>query len=834
MNMFAAGWGMRMLAQDWRSGELRLLALALVIAVASITAVGGFSDRINLAFAQQAGQSMGGDLVIRSSQPIPPALEKQAVQYDLATARTLTFPSVVRREDQTVLATIYAVDDNYPLRGDLRTATQAFGHGQSRQHGPARGTVWADSRLASLLQTNPGDSIAVGASELSQDQVLISQPDGGASFFAVAPRLLMHLDDLAATELIQPGSRVRYRLLVAGEAGNIDRFRQQLAPGPEDQYQLESLEERQPELRAAMHRGEQFLHLAALVSVILAGAAIAVTARQYSRRQLDAAAVLRCMGASRKTLLGMHGSVIALTALAGCATGVIAGYLAQSGLAAIAADLIGTPLPAPGAGAVLTGSLTGILLFAGFALPPLLEVTRTPPGRVLRREHSGHHWRPALAAVLAITATIALMYWHTGDAQLTLWVGAGTLLAGGLLALAGILLVGLLDVTLRRGSHTSAWRHGLANLARRRGETALLLTGFGLGISVLLLLGVVRNDLLGAWEASLGEDTPNLFLVNIQAHEREPLSELLVEAGVVEPEFHPMVRARWHSHNQRPVRADDFEEGRTRRMAMREFNLSWAAGLPADNRVIDGQWWDEDSHGQPLLSVDEDLARRLGISRGDTLGFEIAGEHLQLEVDNLREIRWDSFNANFFTLTPPGVLEDYPATWISALNLGPDQQALPAQLIQAFPSLGTIDVAAIIAQVREVIERVSLSVQYVFLFTLLAGMVVLLATIQASREQRRREVALMRALGARRATVLGAMATEFALLGLVAGIIATLAAWAAGWLIAREVMELAYLPGAGVFITGILGGALGIGLAGLLAIRPVLSQSPMRVLGSSA
>jgi len=832
MTMFAPGWGIRMLAHDWRSGELRLLALALVIAVASITAVGGFSDRINQAFAQQAGQSMGGDLVIRSSQPIPAAVAEQATQHNLATARTLTFPSVVRLGEETVLATIQAVDENYPLRGKLRTADQAFATGDPREHGPAPGTLWADSRLVSLLQAGPGDSLAVGASQIQLEQVLISQPDGGVSFFAVAPRLLMHMADLDATGLIQPASRVRYRLLVAGAPADIERLRQDPVIVADEQLEIESLDERQPELRAAMQRGEQFLHLAALVSVILAGAAIALTARQYSRRHLDSAAVLRCMGASRTTLTGIHGTVIALTALAGCSLGVATGYLAQAGLGSLAAGLLGAPLPPPGPGAALTGALTGLLLFAGFALPPLLTVARTPPGRVLRREQYKPHWRPVVAALTAIIATMVLMRWHTGDTQLTLWVAIGTLVAGVMLALSGLLLVTLLDLTRQGNRQATAWHHGLASLARRRGETALLVTGFGLGISVLLLLGVVRNDLIGTWEASLGEDTPNLFLVNIQGHEREALTEMLVEAGLETPEFHPMVRARWRSHNDREVRGEDFDEGRTRRMALREFNLSWAAELPPDNRVSEGQWWAASQHGQPLLSMDADLAGRLDIERGDTLEFEIAGERLQLEVHNLREIQWDSFNANFFTLTPPGVLEDYPATWISALHLGAEHQALPAQLIRTFPSLGTIDVAAIIAQVREVIQRVSLSVQYVFVFTLLAGVIVLLATIQATREQRYREAALMRALGAKRATVLGALATEFAILGLVAGCVATLAAWAAGWLIAREVMELAYVPGPGVFIAGIIGSTLGIGLAGLLAIRPVLDQSPMRVLGA--
>lgn len=833
MTRVGVNWGMRMLARDWRTGELRLLALALVIAVASITAVGGFSDRVDTAFARQAGQSMGGDLVIHSNREIPQELQALARQHQLETARTLTFPSVVRRGDEMVLATIQAVDADYPLRGELRVALQAYTHGEARKQGPAPGTVWLDGRLASLLQAGIGDHLALGATRLEHTRVLISQPDGGASFFAVAPRLLMHHEDLAATGLIRPGSRVRHRLLLAGSPDDIRQFRRELEARADPQFRIERFEDSQPELRAAMQRGEQFLHLAALVSVILAGAAIAMAARQYTRRHLDSAAVLRCLGAGRRELGITYLSIIAVTGLAGCALGVLLGYLAQSGLTVIAADMIGAPLPAPGPGAIATGSLTGLALFIGFALPPLLQVSRTSPVRVLRREQAADNWRSGLAALTAIAATIALMLWHTGDMRLTLRVAGGALLATLLMGMSGWLLVLGIDRMRRLTSGSSAWLHGIASLARRRGETALLITGFGLGITVLLLLGLVRNDLLGNWQDSLGEQTPNQFLVNIQAHEREPLATMLTRAGITLPEFYPMVRARWVRHNNRPVRGEDFAEGRTRRMALREFNLSWAETLPDDNRVSTGQWWDRSDHGRPLLSMDEDLARRLGVETGDTLTFEVAGESIDLEVHNLREIRWDSFNPNFFTLVPPGVLEDYPATWITTLHLEPDQQQLPARLIEAFPSLGVIDVQAIIARVRDVVAQISMAVQYVFLFTLLAGVVVLLSAVQATREQRRREVALMRALGASRRSVLIAMGTEFAVLGLVAGSVSVFAAGAAGWLVGRELMDITYIPSAGIIITGLAGATLGVAAAGILAIRPVLSQSPMRVLGGS-
>lgn len=818
----------RLLARDWRAGELRLLALALAVAVAAISSVGFFTQRVRLGLQAQASTVLGGDLALVGPHPVSAAVEQAAHRAGLRTTRTLSFPSVVQHGDQRALATVRAVGPAWPLTGRVGIASTPFGPASQVDHGPAPGDVWLDARLISLLHLRVGDILTLGRARLTVTRALVYEPDRSTGFASLAPHLLLNQADIAATGLVQPASRVRYRFLVAGAPVAVDAFRRHIAASLDPATRLEQPGDAHRRLGTALARGRQFLDLAALVSVILSGIAVAASARQHMRRQLDSAALLRCLGAPARLVTSAYviqlGGVGLLASLCGCAIG----YGAQYGLVRLLGTLLGTRLPAGGWAPAGTGLATGILLLLGFALPALLRVGRVPPARAFRRD-LGNPGPPSVTAYAAALVTVAaLLWWHTADAALTLQVFVGVAATCGVLAVAGLSLLGLLQKLRTRVG--ISWRFGLAAIARRRGESVIQLVGFGLGIMVLLLLSLIRSDLMAGWQASIPARAPNQFLINIQPDQRRPLAAFLRAHGVAPPRIYPMVRARLVAHNGRRITARTYSDPQARHLAEREFNLSWAAHPQRDNTIVAGHWWSRQEYGEPLLSVEQRFAERLGLRVGDTLRFYIAGRYLRLRVANLRKVEWDSFRVNFFTVTPPGVLEGFPATYITSFYLPPARGPLLTTLMKRFPNVSVIDVRAILDQVKEVISRVSMGVQYVFGFTLLAGILVLLTAVQATRPERRYESAMLRMLGARRRTVLAGIAAEFVLLGALAGLIGALAAVTAGHVLADQLFHIPYHADPRVLLAGVLGGAAGVGLAGVLATRSVLSRPPLDTL----
>ncbi|HYW03473.1 MAG TPA: FtsX-like permease family protein [Gammaproteobacteria bacterium] len=818
----------RLLARDWRSGELRLLALAVMLAVAAISAVGFFTQRVRLGLESQSGEVLGGDLVALSSHPVDPALARAARRAGLRTARTLSFPSMAAHGDRHTLATIRAVGAGWPLKGAVGVAARPFGPVTRLRHGPAPGHAWLDPRLMSLLRLEPGDSVTVGNATLMVTRALAYEPDRSASFVSLAPHLMINLADLAKTGLVRPASRVRYRLLVAGPPPAVRSFRRAVEPRLDPATRLQDASDVRPQLGTALRRGRQFLALAALVSAILSGVAIAAASRQHMRRRLDSAAVLRCLGMPARRVAQVYAVELGVLGLLASLVGCGAGYLGQYGLARLLASLLGTRLPAAGWSPALPGLGAGIVLLLGFALPPLLHVSRVPPARVLRRE-LGNPGPPGLLTwVAAVLAVGALLWWHTADAALTLRLFGGIAGTAAVLGVAGLALIAALGGLRRRVG--ISWRFGIAAIARRRGESVIQLVAFGLGIMVLLLLSLVRADLLAGWRSSVPSHAPNEFLINIQKNQRRPLRSFLRARGISPPRLHPMVRARLVAHNGGKITPDTYRDPRARHLAEREFNLSWTARLQRGNRIVAGHWWTAADRGKPLLSVEQGLARRLGLHVGDSLRFYVAGQYLTLRIASLRKVEWDSFRVNFFTVTPPGMLDGFPATWITSFYLPPGRGQLLGDLMKRFPDVSVIDVNAILDQVRTVMRRVSMAVQYVFGFTLAAGVLVLLTSVQASRHERLYESAMLRTLGASRRTVLAGVAAEFLVLGALAGLIGGLAAVAAGQVLASQLFHFAYRPDPLVPLVGVVAGALGIGATGVLATRSVLRQPPATTL----
>ncbi len=825
-NIFA--FSLRALRRDWRAGELRILSIALIIAVAGLTTVGFFVDRVQQAMRLQANELLAADLVLLSSEPIAEARERDAHEMGLRTARTLAFRSVALAGERMQLVELKAVSEAYPLRGDLRLADAPFAADAPTRSIPARGEVWVAAPLLQALDIAVGDAITLGQAHFRVAKVLSYEPDRGGELFNIAPRLLMNIDDVSATRLIQRGSRVRHALLAAGEPAAIEVFKTGLSSRLALNERVLTLEEGRPELRRALERAQQFLGLAALVSVLLAGVAIAMAARRYADRHLDTSAIMRCLGATQATIMGAFALEMIWLGLLASLAGCVLGYAGHLALTGILAGLVTTSLPAPSLHPLLVAFPVGLVVLAGFALPPLLALRHVPPTRILRRDVATVSAGSALTYGAAVLTMIALMAWQAHDLKLFAWVAGGTLVTLLVLGASALLLVGELQRLRQRVG--IAWRFGFANIARRARGSAVQIVAFGLAVMVLLLLSMVRGDLLAGWRNTIPAHTPNHFLINIQPDQVVALREFLAARGIDTPTLHPMVRARLVAVNGRPVSAEHFSDDHAKRHARREFNLSWAAALRADNRVVAGRWWEPAEHGQPFISFEQGLAHTLGIKLGDELKYNIAGSEIVLRVSNLRVVDWDTFNVNFFAILPPGVLETFPATYVTSFYLPIQGRGMLAGLVKAFPNVTVIDVAALMSKVRLIMERASNAIEYVFLFTVLAGLAVLYAAIQTTQDERRYESAVLRILGARRQQLLRGLLAEFVTLGALGGTVAGLAATALGYVLAEHVFHFPYQFNPWIWVLGWIGGAVGIGIAGVLGARDALQQPPAKTL----
>jgi len=829
--MRAFGLALQLFRRDWRNQELRLLALALVVAVSAVTAVSFFTSRIERAMQNQAGEVLAADLQLTSGKPLPARFRQQAIQQGLQTSELIQFHSVVLRGDRTQMVEVKAVDRNYPLRGRLYTRDTAEAAEQISNQPPAAGSLWADNRLLLRLQLQPGERLSIGDRELPLSKIISRDPTAATRFFSLGPNLLMALEDLPSTGLVTPASRVTYQLLVAGDSDRVDRYRSWATTDLPGSISLNHMSNARPELRNSLDRAASFLGLAALLAVLMASAAVALASRRFVERQADTSAILRCLGASRRMILWLLLFRLLLLALLASLLGALIGYLAQQGLAVLVSDWFSNPLPRPGLQPLAIGIGVGLITLFGFTLPPVLRLADVSPLRVLRRDLPTPPASAWLLGFSALGAIALLMWWQAGDLKLAAMVLGGTLATLALLLLSARALVALLAPLRHRSS--TIWRYGLAGLARNPMLTALQMSGFGLAILSLLLLAIVRVDLLNSWQLRIPPNTPNLFLINIQPQQTASLAQFLEQRGITGSPIYPMLRGRLERINGNPVSVDDYRDQEARRLAGREFNLSWARQMPADNQLLAGRWWPPEGEVPAQLSIEQEIAEKLRIKLGDRLTFEIAGRQIEAPVTSLRAVQWDSFQPNFYVIAPPGLVQGMPTTYITSIYLPPQRDALLSELIRQFPAITTIDVTAIMEQIRGIISRGSLAVEYVFLFSLVAGLLVLYAGIQASREHRRQESAILRTLGLKRIKLLQACGIEFFTLGLLAGLLATASANLVGWLLATELFGLQYHFNPQLWLIGVLGGGIGIGLAGISASYPLLIQPPLQTLRSA-
>lgn len=824
---FALMW--RMLRRDIRAGELTILGVALFLAVTALSSVALLADRVEHGLALESHRILGGDLLLTADHPWAPNWAEEARRRGLMVASSASFPSMVSAGDGGAqLVEVKAVSANYPLRGQLHLASRLNEPDRPVRGAPTSGTVWPDERLTVALAVQHGSRVRLGNRDMAVVGVLTQEPDRGFNLFAIAPRLMMNESDLDSTGLIQPGSRVLYRLHLAGDERAVAGFKGWSESHLGRGEKMETLDNARPELRNLLERAQRFLRLAALLAVVLAAVAMGLAADRYMRRHLDGSAVLRCLGASSRQLLVIHGGEFLLFGAGVTAAGCIAGYGVQVGLSWLLAGVVRTDLPMPGWLPWLQGATVGMTLVAGFALPPLFRLRKVSTLRVLRREWDGGEPGFLVAGLLGVATLSALMLWMAGEWLLWLIVLGGFCLAVLLYGGVAWVMLTLLHRFNRQRGRGLGWRYAVANLSRHLRASLVQTVALGLGLTALLLLTVARDDLMGAWKSKVPADAPNHFAISIQPDQREEVAKFFDQSGVSRPRLEPMVRGRLIAVNGRPVSPETYGDDRAKRLVDREFNLSWTADLPAGNAVVAGRW--PGARPVPQFSVEQGLAETLALRLNDRLTYDVAGTRIEAPITSLRKLDWDSMRVNFFVIAPPGVLEGFPASYITSFYLPPKREAFVADLVRRFPNVTVIDVVGVLRQLQDTLDQVSRAVEALFGFALLAGIAVLYGALQATADERSQELAVLRALGARGRQLRMVLAIEFVLLGAVAGLLAGLGAMGISLALARKAFHLDYTPDMMLLVYGLAVGVLVVATAGLWGTRHALRRSPIHEL----
>ena len=805
-----------------------MLLVALLIAVMSVTTVSFFADRVESALNRQASELIAADAVVLTDKPIAAKFREEAIRLGLKTAEATTFPSMVSGDQESGqgvnLAELKAITDGFPLRGKIRISDQPGGVSRDADGIPAAGSVWVPEVLLARINAKVGDELRVGALKLKVAAVIVKEPDSVLDYFGIAPRVMLNMQDLAATNLMQVGSRATYRFLLAGEPKAVDEFRETFKGKLQRGERVEGVRDARSEVRVALERAQRFLGLAALLSVVLASVAVALAARRFSQRQMDSAAMMRCLGATEADIFSLNLIQFLMLGVVACVVGIAAGFAAQSVLAAMLSGFLTVELPAPTFIPAIQGAAIGLVLLLGFTLPPLLALRKVSTLRVLRRDIDPFDASATFAYALGFATLAGLIIWRAGDVKLGAIAVGGFMGALAVAALAGWLLI---NVAARlRGAASGSWRYGIANMKRHAGGSLVQIMALGLGLMAMLLLTLVRTDLIAGWQNSIKADMPNRFVINIQSDQLADVKRYFTSRNMTTPDLYPMVRGRLIEINGKAIMPARYQDERAKRTSEREFNLSWAARIQADNKIIAGKFWPADTT-EKQFSVEEGIAKSLGIKLDDTLTYDIAGSRFTAKVTSLRKVEWDSFKANFFVIASPGVLEGYPASYITSFHLPPGNEAVVNGLVKQFPNVSVIDLTAIMNQVRTITNQVADAVSFVFLFALAAGLVVLYAAIAATHDERVFDAAIMRTLGASRKQMVVVQLAEFLAIGLLSGLIASVGAMVLAAVLSDKVLGVPYTINLMLPLIGIVGGGVGIALAGLLGTRKAVSTPPL-------
>ena len=811
----------RSLKRDLQDSTLRILMAALVIAVAAVASVGFFTDRVSRALQMQAHELMAADLLLRSSSPLPAEVRDQASVLGLQIAETVNFPSVtLNARDDSQLVSVKAVSDAYPLRGQLLTAAEPGGDGEAGP-GPARGEVFVEPALRAF---SDGAPLWIGELQLPVAREIVSEPDRGQGFAELAPRIMMNLADLPDSGLITEGSRARYALLLAGESAALQAYRAWFEAGSFSQISLRDVDNARPAMARVLRQISTYFGLSALVTVLLAGAAIAMSVGQFAQEQAIAGAVMRTLGARRQWVLGWLFQRLGLIALIALIPGVLLGLAVQALLTLVLGDLFALNLPPASYAPVAYAAGVTLVALAGFASLPVLRAGAVPVIAVLRQGGGKLDTRARNALLLALATCIVLMFLQTGDWQLVLIMTLALFLITGVFAVGGVAVYRLLGRFLPRSQ--TLFR---LVLKRRTPLMLLQLSVFGLTLMAMLLIGVVRGDLMQAWEMTIPSNAPNRFLVNVRPDQVDGVQQTLQRELGFEDRLYPVTRGRLVSVNGESAAERYADQADAEGFLRHDFNLSYSPDAPAHNTLIEGQWWAPNTT-EAAISVEQGFAERLGLELGDTLGFSIGAQTREGVVANVREVSWESFQVNFYAITTPALLGDLPSMYITGYRQSPGQPDVTAELARNFPGVTVIDTGRIMQQAQQILGRGSLAVQSVFLFTLAAGIIVLLAAVRSSRAGRIRELAVLRTMGASHRQVRGSIWLEFMLMGATAGFLAAFFASLTAWIIAHQLLETTYRPNPLLWVIGVVGGAVLVGISGYLANRGVLNRAPLAAL----
>ncbi|ROM79544.1 ABC transporter permease [Pseudomonas brassicacearum] len=817
----------RQLLRDARAGELRVLFFALLVAVAASTAIGYFGARLNGAMMMRATEFLGADLLLEGSSPARPEQIRSGTELGLEHARVVEFSSVVATDNGIQLSSVKAADDIYPLRGELKSAPAPFALEETGGR-PNPGEAWVEARLLTALDLKIGDSIDVGNKTLRLSRVLTYEPDRAGNFYSLTPRVLINLKDLDATGVVQPGSRVSYRDLWRGPASALQTYRDLIKPGLEANQRLQDARDGNRQIGGALGKAERYLNMASLVAVLLSGVAVALSANRFATRRFDASALLRCLGLSRRETMVLFSLQLTVLGLLASISGALLGWIAQLGLFALLHDLLPTTVPPGGLLPAIAGIGTGLVALAGFALPPLAALGRVPPLRVLRRDMlpiPSSTWVVYGAALGAL----GLIMWRLSlDLVLTFALLGGGVVAA--LVLGGLLLLLLQSLRRLLARASLPWRLGLGQLLRHPLAAAGQALAFGLILLSMALIALLRGELLDTWQNQLPKNAPNYFALNILPNDKQAFTDKLLALSAQSAPLYPVVPGRLISINGEPATEFVTKDSAGDRALQRDLSLTWAADLPAGNVVTAGTWWSQQPPDDvPGVSVEGKVAENLKIKLGDRLIFSVGGVNREAKVTSLREINWDNFQPNFFMIFQPGTLKDLPATYLTSFYLAPGHDQQIVDLSRAFPAVTILQVEALLEQLRSILAQVTLAVEYVLLFVLAAGMAVLFSGLQATLDERIRQGALLRALGAERPLLVKARRIEFGLLGAVSGLLAALGSELVSLVLYRYAFDLPWHPHPWLLVLPLVG-ALLIGAAGVFGTRRALNASPLTVL----
>lgn len=837
----------KLLWRDWRGGQLNLIVSALILAVMVVTAVSLLADRVERGLDEQISSFLAADMAVQGGQPVKPKYSEKAQALGLETAAIALFSSMVFSGENNHLAAVKIVDNGYPLRGQIQVSKHLDASQlEIKTQGPPAGQAWVEARLLTLLKINLGDEIEVGYLRLPVTRIISNEPDRGTGFAMTGARVMLNQQDLQATQLIRPGSRVTWRLLLAGQSGALEDFKQwyerraQSDPKQATHFRLRTAENSEEQLSEALQRGRSFLLLSGTIGVLLAGLAMALASQRYAKRLVDQVALMKAWGQSARAI--RRSQIVRLVYLTTFATslGLALGWLSHYLLLYAAAGLFDAHLPAPGWRPWLVASATGFIAVLGFALPALWHLPAIAPLKVLRRDLPDTLLSQSQRLAIGVISLLLLAWWYSQSLVMaSLFLTALFVLFGA----CALIALQVLKLVQQFGDWQGSFvRLGLANLWRRRGQTMLQLVGFSVTLMLLLVTTGMRTNLISEWQAQLPEDTPTHFLLNVTSAELPGVKALLVEQNVVANRWYPMVRGRLTGLNGKPLPQERLNQSGG---LAREVNFTQAQELPADNKVVAGRWWSstslaggrgDGSSGKHYFSIEQEVATELGVNVGDIIDFSIGGLVLTAELASIRTVNWENMQANFYIIFSPGALERFAPNWLSSVrsDFVPDKALLFAQqapfvaeLVNRFPTALVLELGEIVDRIRNVIDRVTLGLEMILLLVLACGGLVLFAAIGVSFDERLRESAVLRTLGSSRKVVIGSLMVEFAVLGAIAGVIAGAGAELVLYLVQTKIFDLAPSWHWSLWLLGLSVGVVVITLLGLLRSREIVTVPPL-------